>query len=387
MNSSKHTAAEIRSIAIGLIATLAATTVFWTTSWDLSLQRIFYTRTLRHWSLAALPFWRALHDYGTWPGIGLIVAAGVGLAVGGRWRNPSLFVLLVAILGCGIVTNTLGKALCGRPRPDAVTSFGGALAFQRPCELAMPGQGYSFLCGHASMGFLFCALFFVTRGWLRWVSLLGGLGFGILLGIGRMAGGTHWASDVLLDATLMLTIAVWLAPIARDGLRLSVAGWVGVGVVALVLLRFGTPVHKEQSFALPATTRELVIDAATQDVRVVQGVPGRISITVDGAGLPGAGVRNELRGSGPALELRSRLTGLYWNVRHQIVVTVPAGVRVLVRAAANAGSRSDVSREDANARREAARRGRYSTRVTIISSILSSRLRVRRLHFVRTSGS
>lgn len=329
MRSSPHSKTELRSLAIGLIATVAVAAAFWWTSWDEALQRAAFQSAAPHWPLAAEPFWRALHDYGTWPGIGLLIVAGLGVALGGRWRNPSLFVLLVALLGCGIVTNTLGKALCGRPRPDAVTAFGGMLAFRRPFELAGPGQGYSFLCGHASMGFLFCALFFVTRGWVRWVALFGGLAYGLLLGVGRVVGGTHWTSDVILDATLMLAIAAWLAPVARDGLRLSVAGWVTVLVVGLVLLRFGTPVHKEQSFTLPGGLQEITIDAETRDVRVTRGMPARVEVLVDGAGFPGAGVLNDLRGHGSGIELRSRLTGLYWSARHRVTVTVPAGVRVV----------------------------------------------------------
>jgi hypothetical protein len=229
------------------------------------------------------------------------------------------------------VTNTLGKALCGRARPDAVAGFGGSLPFQRPFELAAAGRGYSFLCGHASMGFLFCALFFVLRGWARWTALIGGLAFGLLLGAGRVLAGTHWASDVLLDATLMIAVAALLAPVARDGLRLTPAAWVAIAVAASLLLRYGTPVHKEQDFAIAHPVSRLVVHAKTRDVRVARGAATRVQVLVDGEGWPGAGVRNALTDRGAEIELVSRLTGRYWSVHERVVVTAPNDVEVVFR--------------------------------------------------------
>jgi membrane-associated PAP2 superfamily phosphatase len=325
--------AEKRGIAAltSVAATVVITAAFWLLPIDQTLQRFAFSAASPHWPLATALPWRALHDYGTWPGIALIAAAAIGSIAGGRWRRASLYVLLVAIVGAGIVTNTLGKALCGRARPDAVIGFGGPLPFQRPFELAAAGRGYSFLCGHASMGFLFCALFFVLRGWGRWAALLGGLAFGLLLGAGRVLSGTHWTSDVLLDATLMLAVAALLAPVARDGLRLPPVAWAVIAIAAALLFRYGTPVHKEQDFAIAHPVSRLVVHAETRDVRMARGAETRVQVFVDGEGWPGAGVRNALTDHGAEVELASRLRGRYWSVREHVVVTAPNDVEVVFR--------------------------------------------------------
>jgi membrane-associated PAP2 superfamily phosphatase len=323
---------EARRMAIVAIAVTAIlTATFWLLPIDQTLQRLAFRTTVPRWPLATAQPWRALHDYGTWPGVALIIAAAIGIVAGGRWRRASFYVLLVAILGAGIVTNTLGKALAGRVRPDVVVGFGGLLPFQRPFELAAAGRGYSFLCGHASMGFLFCALFFVLRGWVRWTALIGGLAFGLLLGAGRVVAGTHWTSDVLLDATLMLAVAALLAPVARDGLRLTPAAWAVIAAAAALLLRYGTPVHKQQDFAIAHPVSRLVVHAETRDVRVVPGAETRVQVFVDGEGWPGAGVRNALTDRGAEIALVSRLTGRYWSVRKHVTVTTPNGIEVVFR--------------------------------------------------------
>jgi lipid A 4'-phosphatase len=188
-------------------ALLALLTVpFALTDFDLDLARVFYRNG---WPLGDLPLWTALYRYGTLPGL-LLSALALGvLVLGGTaerwraWRRPAAVVLLTLALGPGLLVNTLGKGYWGRPRPREVQAFGGSETFHRVTQPGTPGRGKSFPSGHPSVGYLFCALFFVDALRRRRVVWLGaGLAYGTLMGVGRMAQGAHFASDVLWSGGL-----------------------------------------------------------------------------------------------------------------------------------------------------------------------------------------
>ena len=148
----------------------------------------------------------------------VLAAVGLGLSFVKnefmRWRYPCLFLVILLALGPGLVINVLAKGFGGRPRPDEILEFGGLLQFRHPFEPGLPHKGFSFLCGHCSMGFLFMGLFFLLRGWKRWACLLAGFLFGTMQGIGRMVQGAHFASDALLSASVMFTLTAALSPVA-----------------------------------------------------------------------------------------------------------------------------------------------------------------------------
>lgn len=207
-------------LAVGLGATAVVTAAFWLTDLDLRWQALAYSPDEPHWPQGRLLGWLLVYHLGTLPGLVLGVLAAVGLGLSFvrpelvRWRYPCLFLVLLLALGPGLVINLLAKGFGGRPRPDQILEFGGLLEFRRPFEPGLPHKGFSFLCGHCSMGFLFMGLFFLLRGWKRWVGLLFGTLFGLLQGIGRMVQGAHFASDTLLGGTVMFSLAAALSPIA-----------------------------------------------------------------------------------------------------------------------------------------------------------------------------
>ena len=351
--------------AIGAIATIVITILFRTTSLDIDLQGLAYSGREPRWPYAEHPFWDALHDFGTIPGA-LLALGAIAIATASflderlvRWRYPALYVVAVTAVGPGLVTNILGKVIAGRPRPEEIVEFGGTLSFLEPFELGTPGKGFSFLCGHCSMGFLFFAFFFLLRGTWRWAALAGGATYGTLLGAARMVQGAHFASDALLDGTIMFTVAALLAPIATmtprpaerpmPRYRAILIGSL-VAIAFIVLALFSTPMHRQRTHAWvetryrraathetlllwPAQSRRLVIRVERGDV-AVRAVPSRdrasIQSLIRGFGFPTAGSETRTRVEGDAVVYEHRLTGAYWEVHVRFDVTVDEDIEVQV---------------------------------------------------------
>ena len=251
----------LRNALIGVGVTAALTVLFRVTELDLRWQALAYSPIEPHWPHGRLLGWVLVYHLGTLPGLMLSVLAAVGLGLSFvrtqfvRWRYPCLFLVLLLALGPGLLINLVAKGFGGRPRPDQILEFGGLLQFRYPLQPGLPHKGFSFLCGHCSMGFMFMGLFFLLRGWKRWACLLGGLLFGLLQGVGRMVQGAHFASDALLGASVMFTLAAALAPVAawqpQAGAerrhRLKVAGATGLLIVLMVGgFLFSMPVREER---------------------------------------------------------------------------------------------------------------------------------------------
>jgi membrane-associated PAP2 superfamily phosphatase len=235
-------------VLAGLAATAALTALFWATNLDLRWQALAYSPSAPHWPYSRLLGFVILYHLGTLPGLILGVLAAVGLGLSFvrpefvRWRYPCLFFVVLLALGPGLVINVLAKGFGGRPRPDQIVQFGGFLAFRHPFQPGFPQRGFSFLCGHCSMGYMFVGFFFLLRGWKRWATLAAGLAFGLLQGVGRVVQGAHFPSDALLGASVMFTLAAALSPVAgwlpKTGIerrhRLRVLGATALLVVLMV---------------------------------------------------------------------------------------------------------------------------------------------------------
>jgi lipid A 4'-phosphatase len=193
---------------IGLGATAALVALFRVTNLDLRWQALACSPVEPHWPYGRLLGWALVYRLGTLPGLALSVTAAVGLGLSFlkrkylRWRYPCLFVVLLLALGPGLVINVLAKGFGGRARPDQIVQFGGLLEFRRPFEPGFPHKGFSLLCGHCSMGFMFLGLFFLRLGWKRWTCLTGGFPLGLLQGAVRMVQGAHFPSAAVRRALL-----------------------------------------------------------------------------------------------------------------------------------------------------------------------------------------
>lgn len=127
-----------------------------------------------------------------------------------RRRMQLAYLVTVLVLGPGLLIDVALKDYWGRARPYKVEAFGGpsqftpALVPSDQCD-----NNCSFVSGHASAGF-----FLVSAGFLggalarrRWTLI--GLATGAVFGLGRIAQGGHFLSDVVFSF-FATWIAAWL---------------------------------------------------------------------------------------------------------------------------------------------------------------------------------
>jgi membrane-associated PAP2 superfamily phosphatase len=366
---------------IALLTGLAAavTALFAATPLDLAAARFFYRPGgMDRWPLAGELPWSALYRLAPWLTAILVIAGLAALAAGvargrGAWRRHGIFLLLSVALGPGLLVNAVFKDHWGRPRPRDVVELGGPLHY-RVAPLPGGEGGSSFPCGHCSVGFLYAAGWWVWRrrrpAW-AWGSLAAGLAAGFALGLGRMAAGGHFLSDVIWSALLALGVAhavyhyVLRVPVhelrdearepargpASQGQRTAavLAVLAALGGVAVLLALFALP-HGTQLAAkiplssLPRAPRVFEITARMADVEIVivdgpaGGRGNEVSITgeLHGFGLPGS--RLDAR-SGfdpepvPTLRYRIEQRGWFTDLDGAATVRVPAGEleRIVVR--------------------------------------------------------
>jgi lipid A 4'-phosphatase len=290
---------------------------------------IFATRLFYHpegtdlWPIAGRPLWSLLYRATPWI-TGFFAVTGVGMIVTGLVRRNSkrlrlygLFILLCVVLGPGLIINAVLKDHWGRPRPRQIVEFNGKFDYVRPFVPARTG-GKSFPCGDSSVGFL------MSAGWWLWrrnhpkraaVSLAAGLVLGTLLGIGRMAAGAHFLSDVIWSALIVYGVAHVLYyyvmrvparedsrgvmyPMIESNPRLKTAAiaascMLGVGIITGGL--FANPSSKDLAATVqfadyPAAPERVEVLVDTLDVDIeLTSKPGReieCSGTVHGFGLP-----------------------------------------------------------------------------------------------------
>ncbi len=178
---------------------------FWFLNTDIYIQKFFYDVSTG-WKYENKLWVLFFYNIGIYPALILGIVSIILLGLGGfykillKFRKPLIVILLTLILGPGLLINVIGKNFSGRPRPRDIVEFGGDWKYRKVFELGVPGKGHSFPCGHASMGFVFYALYVVLRDKKKLWSclwLLFSLFFGFSIGISRMVQGAHFLSDVI----------------------------------------------------------------------------------------------------------------------------------------------------------------------------------------------
>lgn len=212
-------------LAVVLSFLLVLSAVIRFASWDLAVQDYFY-RADEGWWAGQNPLVLWLYRVGCWPAIavgvyGLIVWLLSGKKAGlVRFRSSALYTALVLIVGPGIIINAVFKANWGRPRPREIERYEGTRAFVPVGSPGIWGKGKSFPSGHASMGFFWCSLYILhrrgnrrrARGYLLVTLVHGGA-----MGVGRIAQGGHFLSDVVWSAGFVyLTSLVLYAVLVGD---------------------------------------------------------------------------------------------------------------------------------------------------------------------------
>jgi lipid A 4'-phosphatase len=359
-------------LAVLLGLAIVATIVFAATPMDVAACRPFYRGDeADRWPVAKQPFWSLLYGAAPWLAASLVLA-GLGVLVVGLARHRDMllrqgvFLLLAVVLGPGLVVNFIFKDHWHRPRPRDIVEFGGPLHY---APALVPGGegGGSFPCGHCSVGFLYGAGWWVWKrrrpAWAR-ASLATGIVAGFAIGLGRMAAGGHFLSDVVWSGLLALGIAHALyhyvlrmpaheraaavaapLPVRRPYLYRATAILAALGGVGVLVALFATPHGTSLATRIPLTTLpqapwafELVARRANVDIVLVDSPSTEISIAgeLHGFGLPTSrlGTRVELDfGVLPTVQYRIVQRGWFTDLDGAATVRLPAGElqRVAVR--------------------------------------------------------
>src|SRR5262249_4473180 len=131
------------------------------------------------------------------------------------WRlDRKALVFLVASMaaGPGLLANTILKDEWGRARPVQIEAFGGAHHFTpAPLPAAEGERNCSFVPGPPAPRFSLVAFaFLLPPGRSRRCGIVAALGFGALVGLGRIAQGAHFLSDVLYAGLLVYGVTALL---------------------------------------------------------------------------------------------------------------------------------------------------------------------------------
>jgi membrane-associated PAP2 superfamily phosphatase len=203
----------------GLGLFIALSLCFQCMDWDRQAAAYFYQGGVHPWPGRD---WAWAHWCYVWgerfaPAMGLTGLLFFGLSFtrdGDRgWRGPGLYLALLLLLGPGLLSNGLGKALAGRPRPEECQGFGGLWEFHRPFDFGTPGRGKSFLSGHAAAAWYFLGLPFLLQGGRRRLAWLLAVLAGSAMCLARVSQGAHWLSDTLLAGAGLYTLAAGLSPL------------------------------------------------------------------------------------------------------------------------------------------------------------------------------
>ena len=196
---------------------------------DLATSGLFYDPE-RGFVLASWPPIVLLFHAVPWIAAGTLILTAVGaswLLLLGRplWRldrKALIFLVASTAAGPGFLANTLLKDHWGRARPMQIEAFGGTHHFTpAPLLAAECDRNCAFVSGHASLAFsLVSFAFLLPPGNSRRRGIAAVLGFGAFVGLGRIAQGAHFLSDVVyagLIAYGMTTLLHWWI-VDRDGL-------------------------------------------------------------------------------------------------------------------------------------------------------------------------
>jgi len=358
--------------ALLAILSILVTLVFAFSPLDTVASRLFYRpNAADHWRLAHDLPWAVLYRAAPWITASLVLSGLGGLAVGmlrrqRRWRRWAIFLLLSVVVGPGLLINAVFKDHWDRPRPREVVEFGGPLQYV-PAPLPGREGGASFPCGHCSVGFLYGAGWWIWRrrrpAWAR-ISIAVGLIAGVGLGLGRMAAGAHFLSDVLWAGLLAYGVchilyyhvlhlqheeSARVLPLAPQRVQSRWHRVTGIaaalGGVAVIIAVFGTP-HGTQLHdviplsSLPSAPRTLTFEAKSTDVELVLLDSPSSQVTIEGElhgfGLPTSRLQASVDVEAdpePTLRYRIEQTGWFTDLDGAATVLLPGSYfqRIVVR--------------------------------------------------------
>ena len=193
---------------------------------DQKVAGMCYDSVRGEWPFERAQPWLWFYRNGTYPPL-LVGFAGAVVAIFGSrlfpsWdmrklsqtRRSGAFLALLLLIGPGILVNASLKSLWGRPRPLQCQEFGGEMKFLPVGEWAKRSfPNSSFPSGHAAVAFFLMGLGFVIsprRPWLRRGCFIGGMAYGLAMGLTRVLQGGHFLSDVLWAGAIVYFVGVAL---------------------------------------------------------------------------------------------------------------------------------------------------------------------------------
>jgi lipid A 4'-phosphatase len=256
------------SAYVGLVG-LALALFFIVPELDLTVSRLFYDArsgfVLSDWPPVVM-LYRAI-PWITWGTLILLVASAAWLFLLDRplWRfDRSALVFLVAsiTLAPGLLANSLLKDHWGRARPIQIEAFGGSHRFT-PALLpaAECDRNCAFVSGHAALGFSLVAFaFLLPPGRARCRGIAAAIGFGALVGLGRIAQGGHFLSDVVFAGVVVYgaTALLYWWIVQCDGLAAPPIARLGQ-----LILRNATAISAGARRACASPALRLVLGTAT----------------------------------------------------------------------------------------------------------------------------
>ena len=121
------------------------------------------------------------------------------LPIAGLSSKGLLFLLLALMLGPGLVVNLISKNIWGRARPAHIEQFGGSLKFSPAFVFSdQCDSNCAFVSGHSAFGFYFIAFSQLLKRHRKKLFAFA-IGYGGLIGFGRIYQGGHFISDVIFS--------------------------------------------------------------------------------------------------------------------------------------------------------------------------------------------
>jgi membrane-associated PAP2 superfamily phosphatase len=341
-------AGYIKKVLLHAAIFAALTLPFYFFNLDMKIESWFFNLNAFKWYSSENPFFTFIYKYGTIPGAMLAALAITAFSVSFisknwvKYRKPAALIILTFLLGPGLFINVICKNYTGRPRPREVKEFGGRWDFKQPFEFGTPGRGFSFPCGHASMGFVFYAVYLAYRrkkpktsaAFLSAAFISGGL-----LGFARMAQGAHFASDVLWSAgfTILAAEAVhyFVVHTSDDdrelfgGVKNMNTGFAVLSIsmifIAAAFFMFATPFNRFRRYNLGcAASFSAKTDNASFNITAQKtGEAGTLDFSAAGFGLPWADLEDDLKNTGGDYIYYNNEKSIFSELNSSVVLKAP----------------------------------------------------------------
>jgi lipid A 4'-phosphatase len=276
---------------------------------DLATSGLFYDPE-HGFVLASWPPILLLFHAIPWVAWGTLILVAVGVSWLLLFRRPLwqldrkalIFLVASAVAGPGLLANTLLKDHWGRARPVQIEAFGGTHHFTpAPMPAGECDRNCAFVSGHAALGFsLVSFAFLLPHGPSRRRGIAAALAFGALVGLGRIAQGAHFLSDVVYAGLLVYGTAAllhwWI--VDRDGFaaaalrrfyllisRDAAGAWATAGAtlgsagIGLVLVSAATTLLVVISITAVDRPLALFLHARDPDLRSLFDFTGRLGLT------------------------------------------------------------------------------------------------------------